>query len=267
MTFAGCFNDLLPLPEGVEATGFNRMLYSARWVKAAGFDAFEVNAQTAHGFSDGEIAALCAVGIPVIGAICFIPAGLAVYGFGEELEAYVAQVLRKLAALGVRMVAFGSGGARQRPDGVSVEEHNGELCRFLRMCSTHAAEWGITIVIEPLNRNECNVINTVEEAYNLACEVNLPNVRILADVYHMYHNGEDLSILRTVGDMLVHVHVSDPITRTYPGSTDCPYFCEFLKTLCEIGYDGCVTVECQMPGGEGIDVAHAFLSTHLKKGQ
>ena len=140
-----------------------------------------------------------------------------------------------------------------------------ELRRFLRMCSTHAARHGITIAIEPLNRNECNVINTVEEAYNLAREVNLPNVRILADVYHMYRNGEDLSILGRAGEMLAHVHVADPNTRMFPGDTDCPYLCDFFATLCEIGYDGCVTIECQVPGGVGIDVAHAFLTSHLKK--
>ena len=265
MTFACCFNELLPLPEGVEATEFNRMLYSARWVKAAGFDAFEVHAQYAHDFSDGEIATLREVGIPVTGAICFIPARLGVYGFGEELQDYVERELERLSALGVRVVAFGSGGARQRPEGVSEEEHKAEIRRFLRMCSPLAARYGITIVIEPLNRNECNVINTVEEAYKLACEVNLPNVRILADVYHMYHNGEDLFILRTVGDMLSHVHVADPNTHMFPGDTDCPYLCEFLATLCEIGYDGCVTIECQVPGGVGIEEAHAFLSSRLNK--
>ena len=265
MTFACCFNELLPLPEGVEATEFNRMLYSAEWVKAAGFDAFEVHAQYAHDFSDGELAALREVGIPVAGAICFIPARLGIYGFGEELETYVAMELEHLAVLGVKVVAFGSGGARQRPEGVSEEEHKAELCRFLRMCSTHAARHGITIAIEPLNRNECNVINTVEEAYNLACEVNLPNIRILADVYHMYRNGEDLSILGRAGEMLVHVHVADPNTRMFPGDTDCPYLCDFFATLCEIGYDGCVTIECQVPGGVGIEKAHAFLTSHLKK--
>jgi sugar phosphate isomerase/epimerase len=46
-----------------------------------------------------------------------------------------------------------------------------------------ASKYDITIVIEPLNKSETNIINSVAEGYKLAQQVNHPNVKLLADFY------------------------------------------------------------------------------------
>ena len=49
-----------------------------------------------------------------------------------------------------------------------------------------AASHGVLIVAEPLNRGECNIINTVAEAMEYVQAVNHPNFNCLVDSYHLW---------------------------------------------------------------------------------
>ena len=76
-------------------------------------------------------------------------------------QAFVERVLSRAAETDVRLIVFGSGGARNVPDGFSHERAYEQLISFSRRAAVIAATHGITIVVEPLNRGECNVINTL----------------------------------------------------------------------------------------------------------
>ena len=56
--------------------------------------------------------------------------------------------------------------------------------------------------IEPLNRQESNIVNSVAEGLALMRRVKRDEVQILADYYHMALESEDLSILRQAGPAL-----------------------------------------------------------------
>ena len=260
MKLACCLYWPITVPEGVEITPLMHALCASEVILKNGFDSCETGAQSAYGFSDEELAKIKARNIPFVAANNFIPGGMKVYGFGKEMEEYVEKTLRNLASLGMQCVVFGSGGARQRPDGVSDEDYKKELCRFLRMCSVYAERYGVDVVIEPLNYKECNVLNTVKETYDLAKELNLPGIRVLADIYHMYQNGETPDILFEAKDLLSHVHVADPETRSYPGVTDSAYLCDFMKVLRDIGYSGTVSIECNgFPYAEHLEDAYRYM--------
>ena len=75
----------------------------------------------------------------------------------------------------------------------------------------------MSIVIEPLNRYESNIINTVNEACKLAKKIDMQSIKILCDTFHM--NIEEQSFeeaIRTAVDTIAHVHVADS-NRKIPG--------------------------------------------------
>ena len=96
-------------------------------------------------------------------------------------------------------------------------------------------------VIEPLNKLETNWCNTVAEGAAVVRRLNLKNVRLLADGYHMSREDEPYSVLTDNRDILLHCHIASS-DRRIPGGTD--YEKGFLDTLKAMDYDGIVTVEC-----------------------
>jgi sugar phosphate isomerase/epimerase len=129
------------------------------------------------------------------------------------------------------------------PQGVKPRTARGWARDAVRRAADRAARHGTRIVVEPINRFECNFLQTVEETLEFLDEVGRPNVGILADSFHM--NIEDVSItgsLRRSGRRLFHVHVSDS-NRWAPGTGHLD-FGEILRTLQAMRYKGYVSVEC-----------------------
>jgi len=108
-------------------------------------------------------------------------------------------------------------------------------------CSIAAAE-GIRIALEPLNRFEMYMVNTMAEAKRFVIELGLQNVGILGDTMHA--NIEELDVAEAFcGAMphLFHVHISES-NRGTPGSGHgVPE--ALLRGLKAAGYDGWLTIE------------------------
>ena len=215
-----------------------------------GFDYAELAAAPLAGLTDGEFAALKrevqAGGLPVETANCFLPGELSLFREDQRdaLAAHVRAVLRRAAAFGIRVVVFGSGGARRIPDGVSRETGEAVIADFLALCDGVCAETGVTLAIEPLRREECNVLNTVGEAAALLRPLGLSHVRLLADAYHVFCEDEPLSVLEREKELLVHIHAAEPPRRVTPGADGGDYLRRFAAALRGAGYHGRVSIEC-----------------------
>jgi len=183
---------------------------------------------------------------PVIAANCFLPGDLKSTGPDvdcEALDAYVATAFARAEQVGIRKIVFGSGGSRQVPDGFDKGEAFEQLVAHLKRWGPIAAAHKVTIVIEPLQTAECNIINTVTEGADLARKADHSNVRLLADFYHMLCDGEGPDSLCAAGDLLQHIHVAEKEKRTAPGMEG-DDFRPFLSALKEIGYDEALSLEC-----------------------
>lgn len=160
-----------------------------------------------------------------------------------ELTEYVEEAMRRMSRLGVKIVVFGSGKARMLPEqDVAAEIHAIE--EFLRMCDEKGRKYDITVVIEPLNKKESNVFNSVSEGASMVRKLNLENVKLLADSFHTFCENEYLCALEENSDILRHVHVAETPDRTYPGKDGGEYLKEFAKHLHGAGYEGRVSIEC-----------------------
>jgi sugar phosphate isomerase/epimerase len=182
----------------------------------------------------------------------FIPPSLKLTGPGvrrEEIESYVDEAMRRVRALGGTLIVFGSGGARTVPEGFSMERAGEQIRDFLQLCDRLAGKHGLVVVIEPLNRKESNILNTVKEGLDLAIGLGLPHIKVLADAYHMYLEKESYGIIASAVEsgMLAHVHIAEgdrsfPLPERHGSGVD---FAAFFAALYEAGYQGAISAECQ----------------------
>jgi D-psicose/D-tagatose/L-ribulose 3-epimerase len=219
--------------------------------KAAGFDYVELGVTEIAALSDDEFEAAVdrvkRIGIPTPNANLFVPASMKLTGpeasDPEQLDAYVRKAFARLARLGVKIVCFGSGGARRVPDGFPTAEAFKQLVAFGKHAAREAAAHGITIVIEPLRRQETNIINTTAEGLELVAAVSDPNFELLIDFYHLASEKEDPAIILRAADHIRHLHMANPQGRVFPlewGEFD---YAPFFANLRRIGYAGRISVE------------------------
>ncbi len=106
----------------------------------------------------------------------------------------------------------------------------------------HAADRGVQVALEVVNRYETNVLNTAKQAIAYLAEVDRPNLGVHLDTYHM--NIEESDMFAPVLDaapQLRYVHIGES-HRGYlgTGSVD---FDTFFKALGRVGYDGPIVFE------------------------
>ena len=109
----------------------------------------------------------------------------------------------------------------------------------------------ITLGIEPLNRFESHFINVAADAVRFIKEVGMPNVKVHLDTFHMIREENDIAgaVLDT-GEHLGYVHACEN-QRGIPGSGLFPWL-DFFKSLKQVNYDGCITIESFDPNMEKI---------------
>ncbi|SDN07315.1 Sugar phosphate isomerase/epimerase [Fictibacillus solisalsi] len=238
-------------------------------VKKAGFDFLECTVVSLVPEHDDDFPAILESyqesELPVEACNIFLPGSLKITGEHvniSSVERYVEKALLRVKQIGADTVVFGSGGARSLPEGFSREKGEEQVVRFLDLVANYSDPLGLTIVIEPLNRKESNIINSVPEAVAIAKKVNRPSIQVLADFYHMDEENEPLQHLVSEKDYIRHIHVADSGRRA-PGTGTYPYE-RFVSCLGEAGYNGRVSIECQWQDFEAeAGAARQFLSSVL----
>lgn len=214
-------------------------------ILSGGFDYVEASVGCLMELTEAELQRAVENGLVVEACNCFIPARFSIMKASDGLEEYVAEAMRRMHMLSCDTVVLGSGGARMIPENMPPEAAEEAFMRFLHICNRYGEKEKITVVLEPLNRQECNYMNQVSEGYAAVCRAALPRIRLLADAYHMGLEEEPFSVLSEVGDTLHHIHIAENRVRTYPGSVEKSDFLpSFAKALLASGYAGRVTAEC-----------------------
>jgi D-psicose/D-tagatose/L-ribulose 3-epimerase len=188
-----------------------------------------------------------AAGMPVEAANVLVPGDLKMVGPAVDqprIETYLSRIFPRAKQCGMKTLVFGSGVARMIPEGFDREEAKRQIVSFAKLAGRHASESGITLVFEPLNRGECNVINSVKEGAEFTEAVGHSSVRCLVDSYHFWLEKEPLSDLAAAMKVIRHVHVADEHGRETPGKAAIKSdYRAFFKTLKTGGYAGRISVE------------------------
>jgi len=218
--------------------------------KAAGFDYVELATTEIAALSDEEFeharSVAASVGLPTPVSNLFLPATLKVTGPEVEVDrqvAYVTKAFDRVARLGVDLVVFGSGGARRVPDGFAHDAAFRQLVEFGRRIAPLARARGVTVAVEPLRREETNIVNSAAEGLELVEAVDDANFQLMVDFYHLATEHEDPRIIVRARTHLRHLHMANPAGRVFPRTAEEFDYAPFFATLREIGYDRRISVE------------------------
>lgn len=229
--------------------GFDRIAI----VAACGYDYLETNFRSLVQASEEEfqsfLSELKNSNITCEAANCFIPGDMKVTGENVDYEAlkeYLAIGYKRAYETGIKVVVFGSGGARNIPEGYSYKDAINDIIRFVKeYAAPMAADYGIDLVFEPLRKQETNIINTIKEGAMLASAINLPNVGALGDLFHMHVEGDTYDDVRELKGILRHAHISNPSSvdkRVYMKESDTFDYKGFFDAL---KYAGCERVSIE----------------------
>lgn len=116
----------------------------------------------------------------------------------------------------------------------------------LRVAADVAREYGVALAIEPLNRFETDLVNTVEQGVELCELIDRDNVGLVLDTFHMNIEEKDIpAAIRAAGPLIINFQASENDRGTC-GSGHLPWR-EILATLAEADYRGPVVVESFRP--------------------
>ena len=221
-----------------------------RYIKEMGFDGFEIDGKLLVEHLDDVKAAIKETGLPVITACGGYDGWIGDFIEERRLNG-VMQIERILQALGevggkgiVVPAAWGMFTFRLPPM-VSPRSPEGDrkaVSDSLRILDAAAARTGTTVYLEPLNRYQDHMINTLADARRYIVENALQHVEIIGDFYHMNIEEDDMaSALHDNRDLLGHVHIAD--NHRYQPGTGSLDFHALFDQLRSDNYQGYVMYE------------------------
>jgi sugar phosphate isomerase/epimerase len=158
----------------------------------------------------------------------------------RDARAFIGAIIARAGALGAPAI-IGSMQGRSEV-GVTREQALAWLAEGLAELGSLAARLGVPLLYEPLNRYETNLFNRLGDTARWLDGQPLPNVRILADLFHMNIEEADLAAaLREAGARVGHVHFADSNRRAIGfGHTAVP---PVIAALRDIGFQGYLSAE------------------------
>lgn len=223
-----------------------------------GFDGIELPVEDAGDWDPVAAATL----LEAFGLSCAVGA---VIPPGRELVATDAVTLRSTqdylrrcvdmaAAVGAHIVSGPLYASVGRVWRTSSEERSSliqELRDNLGPVAEYAAEAGVQLGLEPLNRYETSLINTVAQAMEVLDGLPSAGIGAALDAYHMNIEERDIAAaVRAAGPRLVHLQVSGN-DRGAPGGDNIDWQ-GLANALSEVGYRGMVSIESFTPENETI---------------
>jgi len=183
---------------------------------------------------------------PIWSYVILLPGDLKTVGPDANPEGVLKRTelaLKRAKECGSQYIVFGSGGARNIPDGFDRAVAKQQHIDVTRKMAPLAEKYGITIAVEPLNRGETNFINSLAEGVEIIEAVKSPKVRLLCDIYHMLKEDESPNEILKYGKYIAHCHIAEKESRTPPGVKG-DDFRAYLGALKKIGYKGGLSIEC-----------------------
>jgi D-psicose/D-tagatose/L-ribulose 3-epimerase len=172
----------------------------------------------------------------------FFPANVSLYGDLDAVRSHARRVAQRMAQVGGEVVVLGSGAARMVPPGMDGGDALGRLARAVAVVREECDRYGVMVGLEPLNRGECNILNTLGECREFRENFGLHGVYVTADLYHLEIEHESLVEVLNSASIIRHVQVAGGGRQspTVPGYD----FAGFAAALSSAGYDGRISAEC-----------------------
>ena len=160
-------------------------------------------------------------------------------------------------AAGARVVSGPLHSAVGKARVLAADERRAERSRAIKglhELAAYAGERDISLALEPLNRFENDMLNTVAQGLDLCAELDVAHVGLLLDTFHMNIDEKHLgaALIEARGHVL-HFHASEN-DRGAPGSGHVNWS-EVADALRAIEYDDVISVESFVPSVPGLQTA------------
>lgn len=246
-----------------------------KWDKAArlGYQGLELRGNAGMKERLPELRAAARAGAPMQ-SICVITRSfIGAFDAEERRQAIdiMGELLDVAAEIGAKGVvtpaAYGIHSNRLPPFQAprSREEDRAILIDALGTLGRHAAERGVCVWLEPLNRYEDHMVNTLAQGVDILRDLGLGSVRLMADLFHMnIEESDSAAALRAAGDYVGHVHLADN-QRLEPGTGQTDFAAAFAA-LREIGFAGVCALECGLSSEPDVALAQAYAALRQAEG-
>jgi sugar phosphate isomerase/epimerase len=168
----------------------------------------------------------------------------------EEFDTTMREIIAaagELGSTGVIMVPAFNG---QKPCLPHTMDTRNYLCEQLHELGEYAVKCGTTVILEPLNRNECFYMRLVADGAAIARDAQSEGVKCMGDFWHMQEETSDYGAFWSAGTKyLQHVHIASRGRRLMPGEDgEKDDYRDGFRALKEMGYDKFITLECGTQG-------------------
>jgi len=163
----------------------------------------------------------------------------------RSTQGYLRACIEAAAGIGAAVVAGPIYSPTGKTGAIAPDERTRKiesLVRNLGPVLAIADANGVRLAVEPLNRFETSLFNTVAQTMELIDAVDHPALGLLLDTFHMNIEERDMGeAIRLAGDRLVHFHACGN-DRGAPGNDGIDWHA-VRDALRDIGYTGAITIE------------------------
>ena len=160
----------------------------------------------------------------------------------EQTIVYLFKCIDYAYLVGAKLVIVVPAAVSKLAPSLSKKEDWKNSVKAVQEVAKYAEKKDILLAIEPINRYETYLVNSVQDALYYAREVNSSHVKIMSDTFHMNIEERDIpEAIRIAGSNLINVHIADS-NRCSVGRGHIN-FKELIKALKEINYQYALTLE------------------------
>ena len=152
------------------------------------------------------------------------------------------------------VMVFGSPGQRKTVDGATRQEATRNYVDGVRSIVSHLEARGVTLLVEALPIEQCDVIQTLDEAAGIVDEIGSPNVQTMFDSHNAINEVEPhADLVRKHWDKIRHIHINE-LDGSYPRPGGGYDFKPVLQVAKDNSYERWVSMEVFdfTPGAERI---------------
>lgn len=183
----------------------------------------------------------------------------------QRVLGYADTVFSRAKRAGVPYIILGSGGARRLPDGYDMKKAKDEFAILCRKLADVAAKYKIMLVLESLEKAECNFLITLKDAADVVRAANHPNFKLNADIFHMLREEESPQSIVDAADLLVYCEIAEKQIRSLPGVKG-DDFKPYLRALRKANYKGYIFIEGNTKDPDhDMPLSFKYLSKQLKE--
>ena len=158
---------------------------------------------------------------------------------------YLHTAIRRIAALGCKVLVWGDGRSRILPIEGEVSTLKEQFYQLVFLLCKISERYNITICLEPLSDRRTNFLNSLQETVDCFSLIGSPNLSLAIGLRSLVELSVNFTDLLIYKDSIAHIHVENPTQAhemTSPRLTDGYDYSPFFNAVREIQYSGVLSL-------------------------